>query len=105
MGLRLFSEGSTQPPNPDPKKFDIKESRPYGKYVLVLARYPGCASYGGLKLLVYKSTGRAILERTELDPHFLGKDTDPIARFPASKTGWGHAMQFITTLVKAEGKL
>jgi hypothetical protein len=105
MGLKLFnvsptppsprrkmSEGVTapRPPEPDPARWEILETRDLNGWCIVLAHYPGCTTYEGRKLLVYSYRSSEVRAQTLLDPHFLQKpgQLSPIARFEPTERGW-----------------
>lgn len=95
--MKLFSEGSTQAPNPDPKDFTILTYRQFKSVKTITAlevNYPNCTVYKGNKILVYKMSVAEIKKRTTLDPHFLEDDTSPIARFPFTYEGWNDALAY-----------
>lgn len=90
MGTKFFghsSWGNTEAPNPNPEKFRVWDCEEYGPFVLARINYPGCTTYDGDKICVYKTTAKELKARSEIDPHFLGTAADPIARFPASSYG------------------
>ena len=101
LGISKCRTGETvyvpDPRNPDPKNFRIVHSMKVGKYVILKVKYPGCTSFEGKKLLVYRDVGlRKLLASTELDSHFCDDPThpSPVARFRPDDQGWGDAMRF-----------
>lgn len=100
MGLSLFSNGNTNPPNPNPKSFIIKDLKEFGggnhSVTVVEVFYPGCTTHLGMKILVFYGTPTQIQRRVDLDPHFLDNDSSPIARFPATLEGRADAHAYAT---------
>ena len=103
VGMSSCSMGETvgiavkDPRNPDPKKFNILHHVKEGKYVLLLVEYPGCTTFEGKKLLVFRDLGlRKLLALTELDPHFCDDPShpSPVARFRPDDQGWADAVAF-----------
>ena len=92
--------------SPNPKEFEIEDAVEVNDaYLVVKARFPSClsCSYEGLKVIVYEGVGlRDAIKWQELDPHFRDPDSlgstkiapPPIARFPASETGWNDAIMY-----------
>ena len=91
--------------NPNPHNFKIISFNTMqngeDRYTVVMIEYPDCTTYDGLKVLVYKNIFD-LMERKKIDPHFLGTDTSPIARFPGDKQGLEHALFFIMGIIAAE---
>jgi hypothetical protein len=71
-------------PDPDPFKFEILEINVIGFNTVILARYDGCATFDGKKLMVLEGTGHG--GRQTLDPHFI-EGHPVIARFIPTKEG------------------
>jgi len=93
MGFSSCSSSDTtppKPPEPDPRRFYVEHVHDWGEYLVALVTYPGCTTYCGQKILVYRYTTIAQLERAKfLDPHF-GEEPGqlyPIARFPPTTLG------------------
>lgn len=105
MGLSIFSHspGDSTPPNPNPGKFVILATRQRGRFLVAWVRFPGCTTYQGVKLLVYEASAGDFWRRTAVDPHFLGSDQDPVARFPASSAGEDMANAMISSLLGSQG--
>lgn len=99
MGLRLFSDSTQLPPNPDPYKYEITHWYYLNGWLVITAKYPDCTPFGGQKVLVYKGfvSPRELLGITQgaLDPHFLESTVSPVARFPATKEGYLLARRFV----------
>lgn len=70
---------------PDPFKFDVIKRHIVHGNTIVLARYHGCLTYHGLKLMLLR--GEQEIGET-LDPHFLTDDHAVIARFVPTDEGW-----------------
>lgn len=90
------------PPNPHPFRFRILATKQHGPFLLVMIRYLDAKTFGGEKLLVYRATASEFWTRKEIDPHFLGVDGDPIARFPPTPQGREDAGAFIDSMLKKE---
>ena len=72
-------------PNPNPYKFFILNKEVIGNYSIVEARYIGCTTFNGSKLMLVKNDKPI---RTKLDPHLLGDGHSVIARFEPNENGW-----------------
>lgn len=94
--LRRSSDGNITPPNPDPKNFVIKELHQYGDNLIILAKYPGCTTFNGDKILVLRETHIGDYVK-ELDPHF-SEDGRVIARFIPTKEGMEMAKRLLLLL-------
>jgi hypothetical protein len=99
MGMKLFSDGKTTSPNPDPKRFRIESvsvAKRKRSIVVVEAVYPGCTTFEGRKILVYEAELKQFAPDypKELDPHFSEAGLSPIARFPATDEGLADALAF-----------
>jgi hypothetical protein len=90
------SRAETSSPNPDPRRFSVKEEFVVGNAVVARLHYPDCTTYGGEKVLVYDD--RRAFDELKLsgvvDPHFLEGRVSPVARFAADERGWRLAMAF-----------
>ena len=103
MGMfGLASENNPTPPNPDPTNFAIKSGSQYGEYAMLEVHYPGCTSYNGNKILVFKETLEHLQHRLSLDPHFLERNKELIARFPSTYEGHRDAKAFC--MLKVNGR-
>jgi len=69
---------------PDPYKFTIVEREIVGLYTIVLARYEGCLSFRGEKLMLCDAIIPEDIET--LDPHFM-EGHHIIARFAPTNVG------------------
>ena len=78
-----------QPPEPNPKKFQILEVHEVNGWTVAIVHYPGCTTYGGRKCLVFDCGANVVQDQAVLDPHFLERSDmlSPIARFEATKRG------------------
>ena len=88
MGLNIFRKSSVlnyQPPNPNPYIFFVLNKEVIGDYSIVEARYTGCTTFNGSKLMLVKNDKRIT---TKLDPHLLGDGHPVIARFEPNENGW-----------------
>jgi hypothetical protein len=83
MGFKYFSNGDTEPPNPDPDNFTVLSRTEYGRYTAALVKYPGCTTFKGIKVLVVKDMPAFPYH---LDPHF-GADPEIMARYPYTPEG------------------
>lgn len=69
---------------PDPYKFEILELKHVGGNTIIEARYDGCTTFRGRKLMVLEGIHNHF---TTLDPHFF--EGHPIvARFAPTLDGW-----------------
>lgn len=96
MGLNLmFSRGSTdasappQPPNPSPFRFEVLVTERIGDAIIALIHYQDCTTFDGNKLCLYASAADFHRARAAkcLDPHILGKNETPFARFEPTPAG------------------
>ena len=69
-----------------------------------MVRYLDATTFKGEKLLVYRAIASEFWTRTKIDPHFLGVDGDPVARFPPTPQGREGAEAFIVAMMKKEKK-
>lgn len=69
---------------PDPFKFTIIEREIINGFTIVLARYDGCISFGGEKLMLCDAIIPYDIET--LDPHFI-EGHHVVARFEPTKRG------------------
>jgi len=72
---------------PDPYKFKITRVENYNGNTIIKAKYDGCLTFGGEKLMLLKGIHLATSLET-LDPHFLDEDYAVIARFIPNEMGW-----------------
>lgn len=82
---------------PSAEKFTINQILPWGRYVIVEARYEEATNYDGLKVLVYEDINTEWLRNTKiLDPHFCENKNhpSPVARFEPTDHGIYLAMEF-----------
>ena len=102
MGIKIFSDTATntQSPNPDPYKFVIESitESPLKNFCLVLAKYYGCTTFNGKKLMLLKGSRKEVEKLTKLDPHLLGKDHVVIARFEPNKLGIAIGKKILKTI-------
>lgn len=97
MGMKLFSDGVTTSPNPNPKNFRIEAvsvSKNKRSIVVVEAVYPDCTTFGGRKIMVYEAPLARFAAVDELDPHFTEDDFSLLARFPATDQGLRDALDY-----------
>ncbi len=105
MGLpRVLSGSSPQPPDPDPRKFELLRIKRIGALTVVMAHYPGCTSFDGDKVSVYLVTPKFLRRTKYLDPHFTSDFESPIARFKGDEDGWQLALRF-AYLVETHGRI
>lgn len=90
--------------SPDNTKFQIEEIKEIGNFLVMKVLFPNCVkcAYEGNKILVYENVKMIdVFKWRVLDPHFRptvsapNEAPSPIARFPASKTGWIDACSFV----------
>jgi len=104
MGVKIFRFSdetvNTQLPNPDPYDFIIESitESPLKNFCLVLAKYNGCTTFNGKKLMLLKGSRKEIEKLTKLDPHLLGKDRIVIARFEPNKLGIAIGKKILKTI-------
>jgi hypothetical protein len=105
MGIKLFSccnsqrcEGPIQPPDPNPCNFSILYT--YESLLvdlcIVMAKYHGCTTFDGKKLMLVKGRKKEIEKMTMLDPHLLGNGHVVVARFEPNDEG----IEMIVALLK-----
>lgn len=76
------------PANPNPKNFQILEGGMNADFTIIKVKYPDCANYEGVKILVYKGhVLKELMQKSELDPHFCENHLSPIARFAPTYEG------------------
>ena len=98
MGMfKLFSDGCTKSPNPDPQDFKVLSTLTiHGDDVITVAEvyYPNCTTFEGKKILVMRGvTDKIVKKFKSLDPHFV-EDGGIIARFPSTAEGMEDAIQY-----------
>lgn len=77
---------------PNPRCFLIEYMKQIGPNVVARIRYPNCANFEGLKIVVYRdATVKMISDQVELDPHFSQNGLSPFARFKPTADGWNAA--------------
>lgn len=100
MGLKLFSDSCTgnsyEAPNPNPHSFSVIDYEVVGNSTILLARYHGCTTFGGLKLLLLNIQWD---NRTVLDPHFLNAEHIVKARFEPTDLGYKLARKCAETIL------
>lgn len=69
---------------PDPYKYAVLRKEFVNGNTIILARYAGCLTFNGEKLMVLKGTHQTF---ETLDPHFF-EDHPVIARFIPDSLGW-----------------
>ena len=76
--------------NPNPRHFEILQVQEVGRHAVAKIRYPDCANYEGMKILVFLDTNaKAIANADFIDPHFTDLDVlKPVARFEPTEIGW-----------------
>ena len=75
---------------PDPYKFEIIRLEYHYNHTIILARYEGCLTFDGLKLMLFEGIYNPI---ETLDPHFLDESYPLVARFQPTGKGWVLARQ------------
>lgn len=80
-----FQDVAIKPPNPDPLLYRVISQEIIGKYSIVEAKYTGCTTFNGRKLMVLKTDKK--IGSSPLDPHLLGKGHEVIARFEPNENG------------------
>ena len=86
MGIYIgrSSYKNYQAPNPNPTKFSVVEHDVVNGKSILLVKYEGCTTFGGLKLLVLNTRWKG---GTKLDPHFISNDHCVKARFEPTEDG------------------
>ncbi len=97
MGIRVIStsantsSGNTtpQPPEPDPKQFEILDIEEVNGWSIARVHYPACTTYNGNKVMVFACDPDRVRKESILDPHFLEREDrlSPVARFEYTKRG------------------
>jgi hypothetical protein len=99
MGLNLFSSGNYEPPNPNPRDFEILWVLETDDYLLAKVRYPQCTTFDGEKLLLFKGLRTEWLYSLKvLDPHFYS-ESNLVARFKPDDEGLKLAMEILNANV------
>lgn len=91
--------------NPNPKNFIIESNWTSGIYTIVKVRYPDCANFEGLKILVFRNVTIGQINKFKfLDPHFYNskENASPIARFVPTDEGMIMAIKFVNMMLKQE---
>lgn len=93
VGCMSSSDGVSTAPNPDPSKYipqGIQELFHQNKwYTVFIADYPGCTTYRGRKILVYRGKKDSQLRGLKkIDPHFGLQKLSPCARFAPTGEGY-----------------
>ena len=73
---------------PDPFNFTVVKTEIVNGNTIVLAKYHGCKTFDGHKLMILK--GEHQIEAS-LDPHFLDEEYAVRARFIPNEEGWNMA--------------
>ncbi len=87
MGLSPFSNSTsyqTNPLNPNPYSFKIKDIIKVNGFFISEINYPNCKNYEGNKILLTAWDPRG---RTFIDPHFT-EGNGLLARFQPTVQGW-----------------
>jgi hypothetical protein len=94
MGIKIFSDSpksyeKINPPDPNPCHFSILyiyESS-LVDFCIVMAKYYGCTTFDGKKLMLVKGRKKEIEKMKMLDPHLLGNGHVVFARFEPDELG------------------
>jgi hypothetical protein len=70
---------------PDPYKYTIEAIHVVNGNTIILAKYDGCTTFGGDKLMLLQGEGHE--GRETLDPHFF-EHHPVVARFVPTELGW-----------------
>ena len=81
-------------PNPNKHRYEIVHVSYHGHMAIMFVRYPDCTTYNGNKVLVLEATDKDVEKLVTLDPHFLGGQFSPIARFPGDPAGFAQAVAY-----------
>lgn len=87
-----------QTPNPNPRRWTAVRSEVVNEHLILLAHYPDCTNYEGVKLLLFSYGVKLndLLRQGALDPHFcdprMSGYKHPIARFEPTDRGWAMAV-------------
>lgn len=87
---------ASQPPEPNPKRFEIVQIQEVNGWTVAVIHYPGCTTYEGKKCLVFDCKIEVVKQQSIIDPHFLEREDrlSPIARFEPTDRGVFLAVQF-----------
>jgi hypothetical protein len=86
--IKMISMGC----KPDPTKFEIIKLKQCYGCTIIEAKYDGCKTFNGHKLMLLKGYhNKEDLET--LDPHFLDEDYAVVARFIPNDMGWRMAIE------------
>lgn len=89
--------------NPNPANFQILTVMEVRDFLVVEAKYPGCTTYEGRKLLLFQGVSREqLLSWKKLDPHFHSEADAPIARFEPTARGYKMALTIATSFDQDE---
>lgn len=72
---------------PDPTKFEIVELEHCHACTIILAKYEGCKTFDGNKLILLDGIHN-LMDFETLDPHFLDEEYAVIGRFIPNEKGW-----------------
>lgn len=84
-------------PNPNPSNYEILEVKEIGKWCVAKIKYPDCANYEGIKILVFKNASEKEIRAAKfIDPHFCenGDHLNVIARFKPTCFGMELAITY-----------
>lgn len=90
--------------NPNPNNCKILTHSTHGSYLVATIKYPDCANYEGLKVLLFKDiTFEELSKQKGIDPHFSKNNKfSPIARFEPTERGLEMCLLLVKQLESLE---
>jgi hypothetical protein len=107
MGIPLFSSERGEPGprervvlgEPNPRRFTVTGATLTREHTIAFVHFPGCTTFEGRKLLVYRSdVFDRVVRAGVMDPHFLEKGDCPLARFAPTPEGFEAAAAMVAAL-------
>jgi hypothetical protein len=87
---------------PDPSNYEIVDVHECGFHQVLLVKYPGVTTFGGMKCLVVRASMKDLVKAKTLDPHFYDKKrpdgVEVVGRFPPTSSGIENAKKFARAL-------
>jgi hypothetical protein len=97
-GLLNRNKPKWQPPNPDPRRFEVENVEIVNGHTILVVKYPNCTNFEGTKILVIEGEMNAVdlANLKVLDPHFCEHNPSLIARFRPDR--FDNAVRFCKSL-------